>query len=166
MLVRLQLELEDKPGQLVRALEPIARYGGNIQSILHLREQKTPLGRLPVTLIFEIQEREKLEKILDALRKADIRIVQIGEREWMHRTTVLLLGHVVHAGLQQIVDRLNSMGKVRVSDVSLAMRGPGAESAARLSLIAEDPTALSQAVLELEGAAGRMGLLLVKRLEE
>ncbi len=162
MLVRVEMELEDKPGQLVRVLEPVARFGGNIQSVVHLREKKTPLGRLPVTVVFEIPDREKLERLLETFRGMGIRITQVGEREWTAKTTILLLGHVVHSDLQKLIDALNTMGGVRVSDLSLAMRGPGMESAARMSLVAESSERLSQALSLVEEMASKMELLSVR----
>jgi len=113
MLVRLEMELEDKPGQLVKVLDPIAKLGGNIQSVIHLREKKTPLGRLPVTVVFEIQDKEKLERLLQNLRDMGIRITQVGEKELLIKTTLLLLGHIVHSDLQKIIDALNAMESVR-----------------------------------------------------
>ena len=162
MLVRVEMELEDKPGQLVRVLEPIAKLGGNIQSVVHLRERKTPLGRLPVTVIFEIPDREKLERLLHTLRDMGIRITQVGERELLTKTTLLLLGHIVHSDLQKLIDALNAMEGVRVSDLTVAMRGIGMESAATMSLLAESSERLSQALSIVEEMSSRMGLLIVR----
>jgi len=162
MLVRLEMELEDKPGQLVKVLDPIAKLGGNIQSVIHLREKKTPLGRLPVTVVFEIQDKEKLERLLQNLRDMGIRITQVGEKELLIKTTLLLLGHIVHSDLQKIIDALNAMESVRVSDLTLAVGGVGMESAARMSLLAGNPEQLVRALSLVEEMASRMGLLVVR----
>jgi ACT domain-containing protein len=156
------MELEDKPGQLVKVLDPIAKLGGNIQSVIHLREKKTPLGRLPVTVVFEIQDKEKLERLLQNLRDMGIRITQVGEKELLIKTTLLLLGHIVHSDLQKIIDALNAMESVRVSDLTLAVGGVGMESAARMSLLAGNPEQLVRALSLVEEMASRMGLLVVR----
>jgi len=162
MLVRLEMELEDKPGQLVKVLDPIAKLGGNIQSVIHLREKKTPLGRLPVTVVFEIPDKEKLERLLQNLRDMGIRITQVGEKELLIKTTLLLLGHIVHSDLQKIIDALNAMENVRVSDLTLAVGGVGMESAARMSLLAENSEQLVRALSLVEEMASKMGLLVVR----
>jgi ACT domain-containing protein len=156
------MELEDKPGQLVKVLDPIAKLGGNIQSVIHLREKKTPLGRLPVTVVFEIPDKEKLERLLQNLRDMGIRITQVGEKELLIKTTLLLLGHIVHSDLQKIIDALNAMESVRVSDLTLAVGGVGMESAARMSLLAGNPEQLVRALSLVEEMASRMGLLVVR----
>lgn len=166
MLVRLEMELEDKPGQLVRVLDPIAKFGGNIQSVVHLREKKTPLGRLPVTVVFEIPAKEKLEGLLKNLGEMGIRITQVGEREWFAKTTFLLVGHILHSDLQKVVDAVNALEGVRVSDLSLAMQGVGMESSARMSLLAENSERLRVALQMVEKMVSEMRLLIIKPVGE
>lgn len=165
MLIRLEMELEDIPGQLVKALEPISRYGGNIQSIMHQRERKTPLGRLPVMLIFEIGERARLKRILAALRAMGVQITRIGEREGAVRTTVLLIGHIIHTDVRDTIDRLNALKGVMVSDLSLAMGAPGQESAARMTIVADDEKHTNLALSRMQQIADRKELLMITSLE-
>ncbi|MFD1525915.1 amino acid-binding protein, partial [Halolamina salina] len=40
----LRLELDDEPGELAAALEPIAEHGGNLLSVFHERGSRTPGG--------------------------------------------------------------------------------------------------------------------------
>ncbi|MDH5443131.1 MAG: ACT domain-containing protein [Hadesarchaea archaeon] len=165
MLIRLEMELEDVPGQLFKALEPISRYGGNIQSIMHQRERKTPLGRLPVMLIFEIGERARLNRILAALRAMGVRITRIGEREGAVRTTVLLIGHIIHTDVRDTIDRLNALKGVMVSDLSLAMGAPGQESAARMTIVVDDEKHTNLAISRMRRIADRKELLMITSLE-
>jgi len=37
------VELKDKPGQLIKTLEPISRLGGNVIGVVHKRDRVTPL---------------------------------------------------------------------------------------------------------------------------
>jgi ACT domain-containing protein len=158
------LELKDVPGQLLRALEPIARFGGNIQSIIHQRERKTPLGRVPVMLVFEIGSKSGLRKILEALRSRDIFVAQVGERLHAVKHTVLLLGHIVHADIRTLVDKINSIQGVRVLDLSLAMGEAGLESSARLTLASDDEARARTAVAWLSEFSKRKNLLLITSL--
>jgi len=162
LLVRIVMELEDVPGQLLKALEPISRFGGNIQSIMHQRERKTPLGRVPVMLIFEVDERARLNRILAALRARGVRVTQLGEREGAVRATALLVGHIIHT---DTIDRLNALKGVRVSDLSLAMGEPGQESAARMTITADDGRRVNLALFNLQHIADRKKLLMITSLE-
>lgn len=165
MLVRIVMELEDVPGQLLKALEPISRFGGNIQSIMHQRERKTPLGRVPVMLVFEVGERARLNRILAALRARGVRITQLGEREGAVRATALLIGHIIHTDIRDTIERLNALTGVRVSDLSLAMGEPGQESAARMTITADDERRVNLALSNLQRIADRKKLLMITSLE-
>ncbi len=165
MLVRIVMELEDVPGQLLKAFEPISRFGGNIQSIMHQRERKTPLGRVPVMLVFEIGDRARLNRILGALRARGVRVTQLGEREGAVRATALLIGHIIHTDLRDTIDRLNVLKGVMVSDLSLAMGDPGKESTARITIAADNEKRANLAISNLQRIADRKKLLMITSLE-
>lgn len=158
------MELEDVPGQLLKALEPISHFGGNIQSIMHQRERKTPLGRVPVMLVFEVGERARLNRILAALRARGVRVTQLGEREGAVRATALLVGHIIHTDIRDTIERLNALRGVRVSDLSLAMGEPGQESAARMTITADDERRVNLALSNLQRIADRKKLLMITSL--
>ncbi|MEM2878136.1 MAG: hypothetical protein QXG10_01065 [Candidatus Hadarchaeales archaeon] len=164
MLIKLVLELEDTPGQLLKALEPISRHGGNVRSIMHDREQKTPTGRLPVTLAFDIANRALLGKILCDLEKTGIRVIQIGEKPAV-RKTVLLIGHIIHTDVRDTIDRLNRVKGVMVSDLDLEMGGPSRESAAAITISASDETTAEKAISILGNISEKKGLLMLTSLE-
>jgi ACT domain-containing protein len=165
LLVRIVMELEDVPGQLLKALEPISRFGGNIQSIMHRRERKTPIGRLPVMLVFEVSDRVRLNRILEALRARGVRVTQLGEREGAVRATALLIGHIIHTDIRDTIDRLNALKGVMVSDLSLAMGDLGKESTARMTIAADDEKRANVAISNLQRIAGRKKLLMITSLE-
>jgi ACT domain-containing protein len=165
MLVRVEMELEDVPGQLVRVLEPISRFGGNIQNVVHQRDKKTPLGRVPVTVIFDVGERARLNRILATLRNMGVRITRVGEREGMVKRTVLLIGHIIHTDIRDTIDRINALRGVRVSDLSLAMGAMGEESSARMTIAADNEECVRRALQRLEGIAAEKKLLMITSLE-
>ncbi|MDI6819492.1 MAG: ACT domain-containing protein [Candidatus Hodarchaeaceae archaeon] len=165
MLVRIEMELEDVPGQLVKVLDPISRFGGNIQNVVHQRDRKTPLGRVPVTVIFDVDERARLNRIIAALRNMGIRITRIGEREGMVKSIVLMIGHIIHTDIRDTIDRVNVIRGVMVSDLSLAMGAVGEESAARATIMASDEKRARAALSRLEKIAGEKKLLMITSLE-
>lgn len=165
LLVRMVMELEDVPGQLLKALEPVARFGGNIKSIMHQRERKTPLGRLPVMLIFEIRDKTKLKRILAALKEAGVQVTQLGEREGAVRNVVLLIGHIVHTDIRDTIDQLNAIEGVMVSDLNLAVGSSGKESSARMTIAADDKDQANLAISRLRSIADRKKLLLITPIE-
>lgn len=165
MFVRIEMELEDVPGQLVRVLDPISRFGGNIQNVVHQRDRKTPLGRVPVTVIFDVDERARLNRIIAALRNMGIRITRIGEREGMVKSTVLLIGHIIHTDIRDTIDRINVIRGVMVSDLNLAMGAVGEESAARATITANDEKRARVALSRLEKIAAEKKLLMITSLE-
>lgn len=166
MLVRVEMELEDVPGQLVKVLEPISRFGGNIQNVVHQRDRKTPLGRVPVTVIFDIGERARLNRILASLKDMGVRITRVGEREGMIKNTVLLIGHIIHTDIRDTIDRINALRGVMVSDLSLAMGAMGEESSARMTVAADDEKCAKKALELLERIAIEKKLLMITSLEE
>ena len=159
------MELEDVPGQLLQALEPVARFGGNIQSVMHQRERKTPLGRVPVMLIFEVSERSMLKRIFAAIRETGVRITQVGEQEGAVRTTVIMIGHIVHADIRNIIDRLSAIKGVMVSDLDLSVGPRGQESSARMTIGAENEEQSNLAVSKLREMADRKRILLITSIE-
>ncbi len=165
MLVKMVMELEDVPGQLIKGLEPIARFGGNIKSIMHQRERKTPLGRLPVMLIFEVRDRAMLKRILGALKEQGVRVTQLGEREGEVRNVVLLIGHIVHTDIRHTIDQLNAIKGVMVSDLNLAVGSAGRESSARMTIAADDKERANAAISRLRSLADSKKLLLLTSIE-
>ena len=123
MRIELDLELKDTPGQLVRALEPISRLGGNIISIVHIREEASKERRLPVKVIIDV-EKEALERIISELESDDIWVAKVGEARKKERITVMLIGHVVDTDLRDTIDRLNEIDDVMVADMALSMPHP------------------------------------------
>lgn len=78
----LTLGLVDRPGQLLKALEPMAKNGGNIISILHEREKITG-AYVPVSLVVDfpnVQSFEKTKKELEGMGVSVIKSEEIIEK--------------------------------------------------------------------------------------
>ncbi|MEM2866431.1 MAG: hypothetical protein QXM46_05595 [Candidatus Hadarchaeales archaeon] len=153
------------PGQLVRALEPISRFGGNIKSVIHRREKKTRLGLVPVTVVLEIGDRSRFRKMLSELKVQGVRITHVGEKEELSKKVVLIAGRMTVEDLREITDRMERTSGAKVSDMRLSM-GERGEMAVRLRLNGRDERVLGTALSLLERISGEKGLLLLKAVEE
>jgi len=128
-----RLELVDRPGELLRALEPIADQGGNLLSIFHERGNVTPRGHIPVEVDMEATP-ERFDDIVEALRSAGINVIQAGAEAYAEEVTVLLIGHLVKTDLSNTLSRIEE-SDASVQDFSLsAPKGGDGESSARLRL--------------------------------
>jgi len=132
-----RLELIDRPGELLRALEPIADHGGNLLSIFHERGNVTPRGHIPVEVDLEATP-ERFDVIVDALREEGINVIQAGAERYGAELTVVLIGHVVDTDLSDTLDRIEDASGASVRDLSLSTPdGRAGESSARVRLAAQ-----------------------------
>jgi len=89
----LTLALADKPGQLLRALEPIAKNGGNIISIIHERDKPVE-GYVPVSLVVDFPSRQNFRSAINDLKSLGIAIIKSEEVVEKVRLTFILIGGV------------------------------------------------------------------------
>ena len=132
-----RLELVDEPGELLRALHPIADNGGNLLSIFHERGNLTPRGHIPVEVDLEASP-ERFEAIVDALREAGINVIQAGTQHYSESLTIVVSGHIVDTDLSHTLSRVQQSTDATVTDLSLsAPEGTEDVSSARLRLATE-----------------------------
>ncbi|MFB6132500.1 MAG: amino acid-binding protein [Halanaeroarchaeum sp.] len=132
-----RLELNDEPGELLRALEPIAERGGNLLSIFHERGSVTPRGRIPVEIDLEATA-PQFERIIEALRERGVNIIQAGTERYGEELSVLLVGHLIDTGLSDTIERIETGSPASVVDLSLAGEvGTDHVSTARIRLATE-----------------------------
>lgn len=89
----LTLGLVDRPGQLLKALDPIAKNGGNIISIIHERERTTG-GYVPVSLVVDFPSKRNFEKTKLELTDVDISVIKSGEVIEKIGFTFILIGRL------------------------------------------------------------------------
>jgi ACT domain-containing protein len=130
-----RLELVDRPGELLRALEPIADEGGNLLSIFHERGNVTPRGDIPVEVDLEATP-DQFDAIVAALRAAEFNVIQAGAEQYSEQVVVILVGDLVETDLSNTLSRIQADSEAAVEDVSLSAPGSG-EASARLRLAAE-----------------------------
>jgi ACT domain-containing protein len=159
----LRLELVDEPGELLRALDPIADNGGNLLSIFHERGSLTPRGHIPVEVDLECAP-HRFEQIVEALRDAGVAVIAADAERYGEAVTVLLVGDLVNTDLSDTLSRLESCSSASVADFTLTdAEGVDGVSSARLRLAVESGSA--EATLEtVRGIAAEKDLSVVEPL--
>ena len=104
----LTIALPDRPGQLIKALEPIAKNGGNIISIIHEREEPST-GLIPVSLVVDFPSKLKLKETINDLKNSGVAIIRAEEIIDTTHITVILVGRV---DLRKFTE--NKMMKVKI----------------------------------------------------
>jgi ACT domain-containing protein len=160
MKIAMDIELKDIPGQLVLALKPISEFGGNILSVLHQRDKKTPAGRIPVELVIELEER-RLEGLVEKLTECGVKVVRTGKERLRDSMVVLLIGHIVHSDLRETIDSIDSTGFAEVVGLSLSMPGVEKESSASVTLSAIGKKELNEALNILQRTASKKGIMII-----
>jgi len=89
----LTLGLVDRPGQLLKALEPIAKNGGNLIYILHEREKITG-GFIPVSLVVDFPTVESFDRTKRELEKRGVSIIKSEEIIEKSLITCILVGRI------------------------------------------------------------------------
>lgn len=131
-----RLELVDEPGQLLAALQPIAKNGGNLLSIFHERGNLTPRGHIPVEVDLECPP-DRFEGIVEALRDAGVNVIRAGAEHFGEEVTLILVGDLVDSDLSDTLHRIEASADATVKDLSLsAPDGTQESSSARLRLAA------------------------------
>ena len=149
----LTIALADRPGQLIKALEPIAKNGGNIISIIHEREEPSA-GFVPVSLVVDFPSKLNLRKTIDDLKKLGIGIIRSEEIIDTKRITVILIG-------KMDLKRLADTGIRNVKIVGFEVSAPTSKDAC-LKLELEVPTeSVEEAIDDLRKIAGAEGALLL-----
>jgi ACT domain-containing protein len=164
MKVGLDIVLKDVPGQLVLALGPISKFGGNIISIVHEREAVKG-GRIPIRVNIEVEGTDSLKKIIKELEKEDIWVSKAGEIKKKEKITFVLIGHIVDTDLRDTIDRMHEIRGVIVADVDLAMPDPDKESSAILGIEVSGRKKAKSAMERLEVIAKEKKLIVIKSLE-
>ena len=130
----IRLELVDKPGELLRALQPISENGGNLLSIFHERGNITPRGHIPVEVDIAATPK-RFTDIVAGLREAGINVVQAGAERYSESITIILSGHLVDTGLSDTLKQIREESNSSINELSLAApAGTQDVSSARLRL--------------------------------
>ncbi|VVB87508.1 Uncharacterised protein [uncultured archaeon] len=161
MIVSMTLELKDIPGQLVLALSPISELHGNIMSVVHQHEEKTPRGTIPVQITFEIDQRV-LDELIERLENSGVKVARVGEERLRSSVSVVLIGHIVHSDIGDTIDKIDSTGFAEVVDLSLSMPAIEKTSSAYLVINAVGEKELKKSLETLREVANKKDLLMIE----
>lgn len=157
-----RLELVDEPGELLRALEPIASHGGNLLSIFHERGSLTPRGHIPVEIDLECPP-GRLDVIVEALRENGVNVIQTDAERYRERVAVLLVGDLVETDLSDTLERVEDCEEATVVDVSVTAPNGDDVASARLRL-ATAGGAVDAALERVREVAAEKGFRVVEPL--
>jgi len=161
MRVSMDIELKDIPGQLLLALRPISELKGNLISVVHHHEKRTPRGTIPVQLVFEIKPKN-LDVIISRLEESGVGVVRVGEERFLEQGAVILIGHIIHTGIQDTIDCIDRTGFAEVVDLSLSMPRIEDPSSAYLKIDAVGKKELHDAISLLKTAAAKKDILVIE----
>lgn len=161
MKMEIEVELVDAPGQLSFVLDQISRYGGNIVSIIHLREQARG-NYVPVRIIFEVKEEDALELIQSL--KFKVRITQIEREVLATRTAFILIGHVFQKNILEITDAV-FRSKAQILEARAKFKGEEHPSQVYFEVTADADDALHAALRAVAEMAVRKELTMITSLE-
>lgn len=154
-----RLELDDVPGELLRALSPIAENGGNLLSIYHERGNRTPRGRIPVEVDLECPP-ARFEDIVSGLRDAGVNVIQAGPERFSEEVTVILVGPLIETDLSDTLRWFEKCSRLSLVDLSLSAPEDDRPSA-RLRLAAET-NGIEDALSQVRDLADEKGLLAIE----
>jgi len=156
MRVKLTLGLVDRPGVLLKVLEQVALYGGNIISIIHSRDRITG-GYVPVSMNIEFPDDVNLERAKAGIEALGVPVM---EAETLEKKieTVIMLGRV---NVEEIMRFLSARG---VKIVGLTLHGQPVRPC--LKLILELPVESRMEIMsDLDRLAETEGSIVIREAE-
>ena len=160
-VISIVVELKDKPGQLLKALEPISKFGGNIIGITHKRDKTTPLGRVPVEISIQLDEK-KLKKLINELKSKGIVIRRYNEIRLLATTSILLVGHIIHTDLSDTINKIDQTGFAEVIDMKICMPQISGPSTALVTISAIGKRELQEAIEILKKVCYKKNILVIE----
>jgi ACT domain-containing protein len=165
MRLSMDLELQDIPGQLLLALQPLKDNKANIISVVHHRDRKTPRGTIPVRFVVEM-DRSKLDAVKSQLVGMGVTVVRAGEVRFIEDVAVVLVGHILDSDLGDTINRIDSTGYAEVMDLALTMPGVNEPSSAYLRIRATGKAEIHKALSILRQVGGEKKLLVIEPIED
>lgn len=157
------VELEDKPGQLIKVLEPISKLGGNVVSITHRRDEITPLGRIPVRIAVQIDE-SKMDRLLREIEERGVIVRSFNRVRHVVTLPLLLIGHIIHTDLRETVNAIDKTGFAEVVEMKIVMPELNKPSTAFIKVSAVNEEKLGESVKILKDVCKSKGIKVIEPL--
>lgn len=162
MKMELDVELRDVPGQLSFVLDRVTEHGGNIESVVHHRQDARGEW-VPVRIVFEVAPM-RAHRLVEALKER-VRVLSASGEKKGHPMAFLLVGHVFDNHIDDYLEGLYESG-CRVHRVQAEVTGKSAPSAVFIDITGDDEAAVGRAVDTLERLSAERDILLVRGLPE
>jgi ACT domain-containing protein len=128
MRVYADLRLKDVPGQLVKALEPVSSFDGNIVGVVHHHENVAG-GRIGVNLTFEVKTQKQLEGMLRAWKERDVDVARLSSLFETFEFEYVITGDISPQELREITDGIESMSDLDSVDIRYSISPASGEKA-------------------------------------
>ncbi|MDD1769644.1 MAG: hypothetical protein LUO79_01025 [Methanomassiliicoccales archaeon] len=128
MRVYADLRLKDVPGQLVKALEPVSTFDGNIIGVVHHHDNIAG-GRISVNLTFEVKTQKQLENMLRAWKESDVDVAKLSSLFETYEFDYVIAGDISPQELREITDGIESMSDLDSVDIRYSISPSSGEKA-------------------------------------
>jgi len=128
MRVYADLRLKDVPGQLVKALEPVSTFDGNIIGVVHHHDNIAG-GRISVNLTFEVKTQKQLENMLRAWKESDVDVAKLSSLFETFEFDYVIAGDISPQELREITDGIESMSDLDSVDIRYSVSPSSGEKA-------------------------------------
>jgi len=161
MKVNADIRLKDVPGQLIKALEPISLYEGNIVGVVHDHEQVTG-GRIAVNVTFEARDQSKIDAILAVWKDRGVDVIKMDEIVRTYSAEYLLIGDLPRSIIHSIMDKLEKMDGVDTIDLQYSLSTSTDNKSVLLLVNVRDKAYVKDVDAFLNGRSGKDDFLLVR----
>jgi len=162
---KVEIKLEDKPGELSKVLDIIAKNKGNLFSVSHIRERKRE-GSVPVVIQFQANK-EHFTNIAKALEGEGIEITGKsigGAGESQLAQEFILIGHVIDTDIRDTIYAVCDK-EVMIKSLDINLKSLKAPSSVFAEIGAKNPKALEAAMQRLGATAKKKELLLISGIQ-
>ena len=162
---KLEIKLADRPGELSKVLDIIAKNKGNLFSVSHIREKKKE-GSVPVVIQLEASP-EGFSGIVKDLESHGIEITDkaIGGLEESQLTQeFILIGHVIDTDIKDTIYSICDKD-VMVKSLDISLKSLKDPSSVFAEIGARNVKALEAAMRRLEALAKKKKLLLISGIQ-
>lgn len=162
---KLQLNLEDKPGELSHVLEIIAKNKANLFSVSHIREKKRE-GKVPVVITLQATD-SGFSGIISDLEKKGIEITEKnkgGLEEAQATQEFILIGHVIDTDIKDTIYSISDKDVV-IKSLDIGIKSLKEVSSVFAELAAKNQSALEDALRRLREIAKKKDLLLIEGIQ-
>ncbi|TFG56045.1 MAG: hypothetical protein E4H30_05585 [Methanomassiliicoccus sp.] len=161
MRVNVDLRLKDKPGQLIKALEPISLNEGNIVGVIHDHEQVTG-GRISVNMTFEARDQHSLDAIFAMWKERGVEVAKMGEIYRTYVAEYLLVGDLTQSTLRSITGSIEKMEGIDSIDLQYSLSTSTDNKSVLLLVNVREKNKVTEIDNFLKGRSKRNNFLLVR----